>query len=114
MHKSNPDSFLTISLTEYKGKKISVAFTTKMLVINKSETNANLMWQINDSNSNYPVIANKIFEPGVSKWVTVSGTKTGDDAIELGSGAYFYLSTYQITPADFIIFLKDFSLKITP
>ncbi len=112
--KSNPDSFLTISLTEYKGKKISVAFTTKMLVINKSETDANLMWQINAGNSNYPVIASKIFEPGVSKWVTVSGTKTGDDAIELGSGAYFYLSTNQITPADFIIFLKDFSLIITP
>lgn len=112
--KSDANSFLSINLSDYSGKTVSVAFSVKMLVTNKSETDAKLMWQINDGNDEYPVIASSDFEPGVSEWVTVSGTKTGDDAIELGSGAYFYLSTYQITPADFIIFLKDFSLKITP
>jgi endo-1,4-beta-xylanase len=107
------NEFVKIDLSDFAGKTVEVDLSTTMCVENSGDS-ANLMWQINTGNSKYPIIASKTFENGTTAYTSVSGSKTGDNAIELGSNPYFYLSTYNLTPANLVIYLKFFSLVITP
>lgn len=107
------NEFVKIDLSDFAGKTVEVDLSTTMCVENSGDS-ANLMWQINTGNSKYPIIASKTFENGTTAYTSVSGSKTGDDAIELGTNPYFYLSTYNLTPANLVIYLKYFSLVITP
>ena len=107
--KTNEWNFVTINLGEYNEQRITIDFSTDMLVENANENSQNLMWQVS-TGSDYPTIASKEFENGLSDWETVSGSE--EVAIE-SADAYFYLNANGIDYTDLTIYLDNFSLVIT-
>jgi len=101
-----------ISLSDFPNETIDIDFSAKMKVENKGEEKS-LSWQINgvdaDGNAAYPSVASGSFATGTSDWITVTGNKTG---IILGQYSSLYLSSYGITPENFIIYVKELSVTV--
>ena len=107
--KTNEWNFVTINLGEYVDQSINIDFSTDMMVENANANPQNLMWQI-FTGSDYPLVAAHEFDAENSDWVAVSGKM--DCRID-SADAYFYLNAHGIDYKDLVIYLKNFSLKIT-
>lgn len=102
--------FYERKLLENEGENVTIAFSCDMFVVNNSNGSANLMWQIYQPDINqFPMISFNSFNKGNSGWTSISGSAD----VTLTKDNYFYLSTYQLTPADFKIYIKNFKLVVT-
>lgn len=109
--QNNAIGFYERELLEKQGDSITATFSCDMLVVNNSNSSANLMWQIYQQDiNNYPMVTFTQFNKGNSGWKRISGSTQGD--ITLSNNNLFYLSTYQLNPADFKILIKNFKLVV--
>lgn len=99
--------FYERKLLENEGEAVTLTFSCDMFVVNNSDSSANFMWQVYQSP--YPIVAMKTFGKGNSGWTSISGSTD----VTLIKDSYFYLSTYQLTPSDFTIYIKNFKLVVT-
>ena len=104
----NGYAFITYSLSAYKNQSVKISFSADMKVENNGSKDERLMWQVNING--YPVIAEHVFKPGTTDFITVSGTK---EDIQLGADNAIYLSTYQTDVAKLKITLKNVKYTIT-
>ena len=104
----NDYAFITYSLSAYKNQSVTISFSADMKVENNGSKDERLMWQVNINS--YPVIAEHVFKPGTTDFITVSGTK---EDIQLGADNAIYLSTYQTNTANLKITLKNVKYTVT-
>lgn len=102
--------FYERKLLENEGESVTVAFSCDMFVVNNSSSSGNLMWQIYQPDiQQFPMISFTTFNKGNSGWTSI----TGSADVKLSKDNYFYLSTYQLNPADYKIYIKNFNLVVT-
>lgn len=101
-------AFYTKPLAESNGK-YDIDFSVEMAVVNDGTSEVELKWNINSEG--YPTLASQKFPAGKTSWTKVSGSKKDFDVKKENQ---LYLDTYGLTKADFKIYLKNISLKVTP
>lgn len=98
----------TISLADFPSKTVTISLSSKMSVVNAGSSAANIMWQVNTSS--YPTVSSKSWSAGTTDYTSISDSKEG---IALGESSSLYISTYNLTPSELVIYLKDFSVTVT-
>ena len=79
-----------------------------MKVANNTGSDINLMWQVNESPTSYPVVAEQSFPAGTSEWTTVASTEEQKNtSISLGASNQLYLSTYELDTTKISIELRN-------
>lgn len=104
---NNGWAFTTVPLTAYEGKTVKVTAKVKMKVVDSTGAKNHLMWQLNNGDA-YPVVAEKDIPS--NKWVTFEGTT--EEAVDIASGALFYLSNYQLTSENLTIYVKTLYVTV--
>ncbi len=103
----------SISLQDFAEKTVNINFSADMMIENSGDA-ANIMWSVNalkeDGSEVYPTVASKEFSSGTSEWTTVTGTGS---SIILGKYPVLYISTYNITPANLTISVKNIKAVVT-
>lgn len=108
------NEFISYSLKDYANQTVSIDFSCDMRVTNSTGNSVNLMWQLN-LEDNWPILAMKSFDPGVTDWINVRSTETQKQAeYTLKDDTPLYLSTYEINNTDDVkIELRNVNYKIS-
>ena len=100
--------FIGYDLSEFKNQTVKIDFSCEMKVANNTGSDINLMWQVNESPTSYPVVAEQSFPAGTSEWTTVASTEEQKNtSISLGASNQLYLSTYELDTTKISIELRN-------
>ena len=100
--------FIGYDLSEFKNQTVKIDFSCEMKVANNTGSDINLMWQVNESPTSYPVVAEQSFPAGTSEWTTVASTEEQKNtSISLGASNLLYLSTYELDTTKISIELRN-------
>ncbi len=100
--------FIGYDLSEFKNQTVKIDFSCEMKVANNTGSDINLMWQVNESPTSYPLVAEHTFPAGTSDWTTVASTEEQKNtSISLGASNQLYLSTYELDTTKISIELRN-------
>lgn len=89
--------FIGYDLSEFKNQNVKIDFSCEMKVTNNTGSDINLMWQVNESLTSYPLVAEHTFPAGTSDWIAVASTEEQKNtSISLGERNLLYLSTHEL------------------
>ena len=89
--------FIGYDLSEFKNQNVKIDFSCEMKVTNNTDSDINLKWQVNESQTSYPLVAEHTFPAGTSDWIAVASTEEQKNtSISLGASNQLYLSTYKL------------------
>ncbi len=101
-------AYITYSMNEFAGKDVTIDFSADMTVTNTGDA-ALLKWQINDG-STYPEVVTHTFDTGTN---TVKVAGKNESPIAIKNGYVLYLSTYQTTPANLQIEIRNITYTVS-
>lgn len=100
--------FIGYDLSEFKNQTVKIDFSCEMRVTNNTGSDINLMWQVNESLTSYPLVAEHTFPAGTSDWIAVASTEEQKNtSISLGASNQLYLSTYKLDTTKISIELRN-------
>ena len=100
--------FIGYDLSEFKNQNVKIDFSCEMKVTNNTGSDINLMWQVNESLTSYPLVAEHTFPAGTSDWIAVASTEEQKNtSISLGASNQLYLSTYELDTTKISIELRN-------
>lgn len=104
---TNGWNFATIDLSQFAGQTVEIDLHVGMHLKNNGWSTKTLRWQVNTDS--YPTIVEKSYGHGESQWEDVHGKLT----VKLDKSSVIYLSTYDLTPSDFLINVYNVNVKVT-
>lgn len=100
--------FIGYNLTEFKNQTVKIDFSCEMKVTNNTDSDINLKWQVNESQTSYPLVAEHTFPAGTSDWTPVASTEEQKNtSISLGESNLLYLSTHELDKEKISIELRN-------
>ena len=100
--------FIGYDLSEFKNQNVKIDFSCEMKVTNNTDSDINLKWQVNESQTSYPLVAEHTFPAGTSDWTPVaSSEEQKNTSISLGESNQLYLSTYDLDTTKISIELRN-------
>lgn len=100
--------FIGYDLSEFKNQNVKIDFSCEMKVTNNTDSDINLKWQVNESQTSYPLVAEHTFPAGTSDWTPVaSSEEQKNTSISLGESNLLYLSTYELDTTKISIELRN-------
>lgn len=100
--------FIGYDLSEFKNQTVKIDFSCEMKVTNNTDSDINLKWQVDESQTSYPLVAEHTFPAGPSDWIAVASTEEQKNtSISLGASNQLYLSTYKLDTTKISIELRN-------
>lgn len=105
--------FIGYDLSEFKNQNVKIDFSCEMKVTNNTDSDINLKWQVNESQTSYPLVAEHTFPAGTSDWTPVaSSEEQKNTSISLGENNLLYLSTHELDIEKISIELRNVKYTI--